>query len=260
MKTTYKSFKRALQITLALALVAVALPGVSKQSQTAPNVQEQFPPLIRSLKGPDLFQVYCATCHGADAKGNGPVAQALKNKVPDLTILARNNGIKFPTDRVRQMILGDVIVAAHGSREMPIWGPIFHQVERDLDWGDVRVSSLVEYIQSIQSDAAPTVPSGANLYNQNCAVCHGGDLKGTNPGPSPFKSPPDLTILARTHGGKFPEDYVKDVLRNGIVFKSHGPAEMPIWGTDFIMDRLGERQVALRIANLTEFIKSRQVK
>jgi mono/diheme cytochrome c family protein len=118
----------------------------------------------------------------------------------------------------------------------------------------------VEYIQSIQINAAPIVPSGAELYYQNCAVCHGGNLKGTNPGPSPFKSPPDLTKLARTHGGNFPEDYVKDVLRNGVVFRAHGPVEMPIWGTDFIMGRLGERQVALRIANLTEFIKSRQVK
>jgi mono/diheme cytochrome c family protein len=258
--TTNNRIKRALQLALALALVGAALPGVSKQSQSAPSVQEQIPPLIRSLQGADLYRVYCSSCHGIDGKGDGPVAPALKSKVPDLTLLTRNNGMKFPAPRVRQMILGDVFVAAHGSREMPIWGPIFHQVERDMDWGDVRVTNLVEYLQSIQSNRVPSVPSGAELYKLHCAVCHGGNLKGTNPGPSPFKPPPDLTTLTRTHGGNFPEDYVKDVLRNGVAFKAHGPAEMPIWGTDFIMDRLGEQQVALRISNLTSFIKSRQVK
>ncbi len=260
MTTTNKRFKRALQLALALALAGIALPGVGKQNPASPNADQQFPPLIRSLKGADLFRAYCSPCHGLDARGTGPAAPALRVVVPDLTILAMTNHGKFPTERVRQMILGDAVVASHGSREMPIWGPIFHQVERDMDWGDVRVSSLVEYLQSIQSTTAPKIPSGAELYEQDCAVCHGTNLKGTNPGPAPFKSPPDLTALARRHGGEFPEDYVKDVLRNGVVFRAHGPAEMPIWGTDFIMDRLGERQVALRIANLTDYIKSRQEK
>jgi mono/diheme cytochrome c family protein len=71
------------------------------------------------------------------------------------------------------MIMGDKVVAAHGSREMPIWGPIFHQVEADMDWGNVRLSSLVEYLKSIQTTAASGAPSGAELYKQHCAVCHG---------------------------------------------------------------------------------------
>jgi mono/diheme cytochrome c family protein len=252
--------KRALQLTLALALVGVALPGVGKQTQTAPNTDKQFPPVIRSLKGTDLFQAYCAPCHGLDARGAGPAAPALKGKVPDLTLLARNNRGQFPTARVRQMILGDIIVVAHGSREMPIWGPIFHQVERDMDWGDVRMSNLVEYLQSIQSMTPSKIPSGEELYIQHCAVCHGSDLKGSGPAPDPFKTMPDLTKLARNHGGKFPEAYVSNVLRNGVLIAAHGPAEMPIWGTDFTMDRMGERQVALRITNLTNYIKSRQKK
>ena len=255
-----KRFKRFLQLVLVLAFVVVVLSGVGKQIQTAPNVEQQSPPLIRSVEGPDLFRAYCTSCHGLDAKGAGPAAPALKAKVPDLTVLARNNRGKFPEAHVRQMIMGDTVAAAHGSREMPIWGPIFHQVEADMDWGNVRLSSLVKYLQSIQTTAASHAPSGAELYKQYCAVCHGTDLKGSGPAPDPYRAPPDLTKLARRHGGKFPDAYVSNVLRNGVVMPAHGPAEMPIWGADFAMDRLGEPEVALRIANLTNYIKSFQEK
>jgi hypothetical protein len=196
-----------------------------------------------------------------DAKGAGPAAAALKAKVPDLTLLSRNNRKQFPTVRVRQAIMGDRVMAVHGSREMPIWGPIFHQVESDMDWGNVRLSNLVQYLQSIQSiTPAPTAPSGAELYQQHCAVCHGGDLKGGGPALDPYRTPPDLTTLARRHGGKFPEAYISNVLRNGLVMPAHGPAQMPVWGTDFAADRSAESQVALRITNLTNYIKSFQEK
>ena len=78
MRTADKRFKRALQLVLTLALVGVVLPGVGKQTQTAPNVKEQFTPLIRSVEGPDLFRAFCTPCHGVDAKGGGPAAAALK--------------------------------------------------------------------------------------------------------------------------------------------------------------------------------------
>lgn len=260
MKTADKKFKRSLQLVLVLALVGVILPGFGKQPQTATTVEHQSPSLIRSVEGPDLFRAYCTSCHGLDARGAGPAAPALKAKVPDLTLLARNNRGQFPAVRVREMIMGDKVVAAHGSREMPIWGPIFHQVEADMDWGNVRLSSLVEYLKSIQTTAASGAPSGAELYKQHCAVCHGIDLKGSGPAPDPYRAPPDLTTLARRHGGKFPDAYVSNVLRNGVVMPAHGPAEMPIWGADLAMSRLGEPEVALRISNLATYIKSLQEK
>jgi mono/diheme cytochrome c family protein len=260
MKTADKRFRRPLQLVLVVALLGAVLPGVGKQTQTAPNAKEQFTPLIRSVEGPDLFRAYCASCHGMDARGTGPAAPALKAKVPDLTLLARNNRGQFPVALVRQMIAGDKLVTAHGSREMPIWGPIFHQVETDMDWGNVRLSNLLKYLQSIQTTAASHAPSGAELYQQHCAVCHGIDLKGSGPAPDPYRAPPDLTRLARRHGGKFPDTYVSKVLRNGVVMPAHGPAEMPIWGADFAMSRLGEPEVALRIANLATYIKSLQEK
>jgi hypothetical protein len=49
------------------------------------------------------------------------------------------------------MILGDDPVVAHGPREMPVWGPVFHQVEEDVDRGNVRIDNLVKYLASIQA-------------------------------------------------------------------------------------------------------------
>ena len=158
------------------------------------------------------------------------------------------------------MITGDKIVAAHGSREMPVWGPIFHQIESDVDRGNVRLENLVKFLESIQTIAPSNMPSGAELYSRHCAVCHGNDLKGGGSVPSPYRVPPDLTTLARRHGGKFPDAYVSKVLRSGMVMPAHGPAEMPIWGSDFKMQGLHKTEVTLRITNLTNYIKSRQAK
>jgi mono/diheme cytochrome c family protein len=230
MKTAHKRFTKPPQLVLVLAFVVAILPGDAKQPQTAPTAEHLSPPLIRSVEGPDLFQAYCSSCHGLDARGGGPAAPALRLKVSDLTLLASSNGGRFPDARVREMIMGEKVTAAHGSREMPIWGPIFHQVEADMDWGNVRLSSLVQYLQSIQRTTESRVPSGVELYEQHCAVCHGIDLKGSGPAPDPYRAPPDLTTLARRHGGTYPDDYVLKVLRNGVVMPAHGPAEMPIWG------------------------------
>lgn len=121
------------------------------QSKVGPPNSEKQQTLIRSVEGVDLYRAYCASCHGKDGKGNGPVAPALKATVPDLTAIAKNNGGKFPVARVRRIITGEGMIASHGSREMPVWGPIFSQVEEDVDRGPVRLENLVQYLESIQS-------------------------------------------------------------------------------------------------------------
>jgi mono/diheme cytochrome c family protein len=260
---------------LVFAMGASVVAGAGMKAQTgslakqeAPDSKEQQA-LIRSVDGPELYRTYCASCHGKDGKGNGPAASALKATVPDLTVIARDNKGEFPVARVRRIVMGEGIIASHGSREMPVWGPIFHQVETDVDRGYVRLDSLVKYLQSIQSipthktkdnPPAGNLSSGAQLYKQLCAACHGNDLKGNGPAPAPFKDvPPDLTTLARRRGGTFPDAYVSNVLRNGVPLHEHGPAEMPIWGTDFVVgNRLDEIQVTLRITNLSNYIKAHQ--
>ena len=105
---------------------------------------------VLPLDGAKIFKNYCASCHGVNGSGDGPVAPALKTKVPMLTTLARRNHGKFPTARVRSIIAGDENHAAHGSREMPVWGPVFHQIQNDQDLGYVRLQNVTEYLISIQ--------------------------------------------------------------------------------------------------------------
>jgi mono/diheme cytochrome c family protein len=130
----------------ALGIVSLASGGM--KAQTAPQTQ----PLVYSIKGPDLYREYCAVCHGTTGHGDGPVAPKLKTKVPDLTILAKNNKGQFPSVIVRKTIEGTKSATSHGTRGMPIWGPIFHQIEDDKDFGYVRVDNLLKYLESIQQE------------------------------------------------------------------------------------------------------------
>lgn len=76
--------------------------------------------------------------------------------------------------------------------------------------------------------------SGAGMFKDYCAVCHGKDAKGNGPAASELKqAPANLTTLAKRHGGKFPDMYVEEVLRNGAKAPAHGDAEMPVWGPLF---------------------------
>jgi mono/diheme cytochrome c family protein len=139
------------KLATGFALICFAFSAVAVQGQTKSGAQLDYERLIYSVKGPDLFRAHCAACHGADGKGGGPVSPLLKAKPADLTILSKNSGGRFPAERVRKVISGDdPSLLSHGSREMPIWGPIFHQVEEDRDFGNVRMQNLIKYLESIQ--------------------------------------------------------------------------------------------------------------
>jgi mono/diheme cytochrome c family protein len=136
---------------IALAFLGVLLSAAGLQEPQPKGQQpKEGQPLIASLKGPDLFRAYCAPCHGEDGKGNGPVAAALNSKPADVTTIAQKNGGVFPAKRIRTIISGDEVILAHGTREMPIWGPIFHQVEWDRDYGEIRLQNVTKYLESIQ--------------------------------------------------------------------------------------------------------------
>ena len=80
------------------------------------------------------------------------MAQSLKVKVPDLTRIAVRNGGKFPLVRVERIISGeDQLPAAHGTREMPLWGPIFSEIAWDQDLGRVRIDNLARYLAELQT-------------------------------------------------------------------------------------------------------------
>ena len=103
--------------------------------------------------GEEMFNEYCAACHGKDAKGNGPAAPALKGPLPDLTTLAQRNGGKYPESRVATVIrFGAGTHVAHGSQDMPVWGPIFGSMHRSSASPEVqlRINNLAHYLGTLQ--------------------------------------------------------------------------------------------------------------
>ncbi|MBZ5685376.1 MAG: cytochrome c [Acidobacteriia bacterium] len=130
-------------LLLCILLPAVLLPGAQKDKTTS---SERNP-----VEGAKIFQYHCAACHGTDGRGHGPASASLKHSVPDLTRISQRNGGKFPHKQVRAIIEGkETGIVAHGDGEMPIWGPIFHQVEADQDWGEVRLDAITKHMESIQ--------------------------------------------------------------------------------------------------------------
>ena len=129
-------------------MACLAVVGASQQKEVRHVPVKPTSP----ASGPEMYTSYCAVCHGLDGKGNGPAAEALKVPPPDLTVLARKNGGKYPSDHVTSAIQGDLHMPAHGSKEMPVWGNLFwgmsqgHSSEVQL-----RVGNLNKYIESLQA-------------------------------------------------------------------------------------------------------------
>lgn len=129
-------------------LVLSSLPGVGQSAQQ-PSAETH---LIGSLRGDALFNAYCSVCHGMDGKGAGPMAKSLRKPPSNLTTLALRSGGTFPLARIERVIAGEeVLPSGHGTREMPIWGPVFSQVAWDEDLGRVRIRNLALYLEKMQA-------------------------------------------------------------------------------------------------------------
>jgi mono/diheme cytochrome c family protein len=134
-----------------LILLAALPSGFVVRSQRRETGRSEETRLIASIQGPALYKAYCSSCHGADAKGGGPVAKSLKVPPADLTRIAARNGGPFPLARVSRIIAGeDQPLSGHGTSDMPVWGPIFSRVEADQDLGRVRIDNLARYLRQIQ--------------------------------------------------------------------------------------------------------------
>jgi mono/diheme cytochrome c family protein len=142
----YRQERWSMLLLLCLVLLpaAVLLPAPQKQDKTTSSTRN-------TVEGAKIFQYHCAVCHGVDGRGHGPDSVVLKHPVPDLTLISQRSGGKFPFQRVREIIDGkEPGLLAQGDREMPIWGPIFHEVESDQDWGEVRLDAITKHMESIQ--------------------------------------------------------------------------------------------------------------
>lgn len=134
-----------------LLVVLIAIPFATAQDQ-APEIKHVTAKHTSAASGKEMFNSYCASCHGSDGTGNGPAASALKVAPTDLTQLARNNGGKYPALKVTSALTGKAELAAHGNKEMPVWGPIFYRMSGGSQGEvDQRIANLNRYIESLQA-------------------------------------------------------------------------------------------------------------
>ena len=135
---------RVLSVLAAFACM-VAVAGAQTTQTTVKKVP--ITPTLAS-DAPTMFQEYCAACHGKDAKGGGPAAVALKTPPADLTKISARNGGTFPEVKIARYLEGQDAIAAHGTREMPIWGELFKSL--DPNTVQIRIKQLTEYLKSLQ--------------------------------------------------------------------------------------------------------------
>lgn len=142
---------------LVLAALLVSGVGVAVMGQgTEPTKQEQEKHIKRGPvpysepgSGMQMYKDYCASCHGPKGKGDGPAAEYLKNPLPDLTMLAKQNNGKFPADHVATVLRCGTEKHPHGTPDMPIWGQLFRSQDPDLT--GLRIQNLTKYLESLQA-------------------------------------------------------------------------------------------------------------
>ena len=138
-----------MSVMLAALLLSVGFAGA--QEKTINKVPMKP---TSAASGEDMYKHYCAACHGSIGKGDGPAAAALKAAPPDLTMLAKNNGGKFPTEYVMSVLRFGATKSAHGAKNMPVWGPLFGSTNLQGQAPGVvelRISNLAKYLESIQA-------------------------------------------------------------------------------------------------------------
>lgn len=128
-----------------LVAVTAALIAPVARAQTVKSVPMARTPVS---DGAAMFNSYCASCHGRDGTGHGPAAGALAKAPADLTKLSARNQGAFPGTKVRRYIEGADEVAAHGSRDMPVWGALFREMEAGT--APLRIEALTNFLKSIQ--------------------------------------------------------------------------------------------------------------
>jgi mono/diheme cytochrome c family protein len=139
-------------LTRVIVVIFTLVVGFAIMGAEQPTIKRVQPTPTSPASGKEMFTTYCAVCHGKDGKGGGPAVAAMKVPPPDLTTLAAKNNGKYPELRVSAAIHGDVEMAAHGSKDMPVWGVVFQSMARDNGAGtQMRVANLTAYVKSLQA-------------------------------------------------------------------------------------------------------------
>jgi len=134
---------------LTLLLAACASERSRVQQEIVPSREQQI------AEGKRAYLRTCASCHGTDGRGDGPVAPTLRVRPTDLTRLASTHGGTFPRAHVEDVVTGASPITAHGTSDMPVWRITFGPTSsgaaataalRRRRW----LNGLVDYLETIQ--------------------------------------------------------------------------------------------------------------
>jgi mono/diheme cytochrome c family protein len=143
---------RKSMILLCMLVVAARVCLAQETTESKPAVKHSPIQQTSPASGKEMFTQYCAPCHGADGKGNGPAASAMKVPPADLTQLAKKHDGKFPANSVTSVLKFGSGPGAHGSADMPVWGPLFQSLDKFHDAVvQQRISNLVSYLETVQA-------------------------------------------------------------------------------------------------------------
>ena len=145
MRSKLLSWRRSIIVPALIVLTSLAASASARAGDTA--------------EGRTLYLRYCASCHGEKADGRGPVAKSLKDQPTDLRRLGDKYGMPLPHGQLARFADGRAEVAAHGTREMPVWGERFSEIyaAKGSKQGDLphRIDKIIDYLNSIQTGAHP---------------------------------------------------------------------------------------------------------
>lgn len=130
-------------------VLVVATLLVAQLVAQQPKIQQAPAQATSAVSGRQMFMSYCAVCHGRDGTGTGPAAATFKVPPADLTRLAESNKGTFPETHVTLVLSGNV-ATAHGSKDMPVWGPILTGRSNNDPEVKLRIFNLTAYLKSIQ--------------------------------------------------------------------------------------------------------------
>jgi mono/diheme cytochrome c family protein len=144
-------FKR-ISILLGAWVVTTGLCLAQTNTARTPELKKTAIQQTNAASGKEMFTQYCAPCHGADGKGHGPAASAMKVAPTDLTQLSKTHDGKYPANSVASVLRFGNGPGAHGSADMPLWGPLFQSLDKFHDTTvQQRSSNIVTYIETLQA-------------------------------------------------------------------------------------------------------------
>jgi len=130
--------------TALAGVMFVVLPALLTAQEK--KVELRPAPVTNAADGAQMYQAYCAACHGKAGKGDGPAASALRKRPADLTQLAKTHPGGLSQKDFADRVQGTNMPLAHGSSPMPVWGPVFRAIGND----ELRIYNLKKYVDTLQ--------------------------------------------------------------------------------------------------------------